>query len=91
MREEKKHTGVVAELNGKFWGIQYEDGRERNEDFGPIEKATISNPRYCGRPEDMVYAGHPRRNVLTRARLLPITVTTIYEVGESSARTGAEP
>lgn len=81
MKKTIKKTGVVAELNGKYWGCQYEDGRSRTDDFGPIENAEIGNPRYCKKPEAFVYTEHFDRPRLKKARLRRITVTTTFEVG----------
>ena len=41
MKKVKIIEGVVAEYNGKYWGIQYQDGHCTSKDFGDIEKAAI--------------------------------------------------
>jgi hypothetical protein len=79
MRKELIRTGVVAEFEGRYWGIQYEDGHSTEYDFGPIQNARISDPQYCKKPEDMTYAGDYNRPRLQKAKLVAITVTTIYE------------
>ena len=73
-------AGVVAEKDGKYWGVQYADGYVTEEDFGPVEKARVSNPKYCLKPTDMVYQGHYGIKELAKATLRPITITTTYEV-----------
>lgn len=81
-REIKRtiETGVVAELNGKYWGCQYDDDRHCYSDgFGPIEKAEVSDPRYCRVPTDLTYARSPDVKQLRKAKLLKVKVTTIYE------------
>lgn len=87
-KKEIVSTGVVAELNGTYWGVQYEDGHSRAYDFGPIENAEISDPQYCKRPRDKTYAGSPYIEKLDRATLVPVRITTTYEVGaiEPSAK-----
>lgn len=73
-------TGVVAELDGGFFGIQYEDGRSTSYGFGPIEKATIREPRFCRKPTDMTWRDSHMVEPLSRATLKTITKTTTYEV-----------
>jgi hypothetical protein len=73
-------TGVVAELNGKFWGIEYEDGHSTSYAFGPIEKAKMSDPQFCTKPEDMTYGDSPYLRELRMARLVKVTMTTVYAV-----------
>jgi len=85
-------TGVVAKLDGQYWGIQHEnDNRCIDYAFGPIEKAVISDPKYCKHPRDMTYSGSPSISQLDQALLYPVRVTTIYEVGtpENHSTTGA--
>ena len=38
MKKVEIIEGVVAEYNGKYWGIQYQDGHCTSKDFGDIEK-----------------------------------------------------
>lgn len=73
-------TGVVAELNGKYYGIQYEDGHSRSYDFGPIEKAVIADPKYCSKPTSMTYSTSPDIKKLEMAKLVNIKVVTTYEI-----------
>ena len=82
MRKTIEKTGVVAELDGKYWGCQFADGQITNDDFGPIEKARIENPQYCKHPEDLVHADHHYWSRLKEATLRKITVITTYEIGE---------
>lgn len=72
--------GVVAELHGKYWGIQYNDGQVTEYGFGPIEKAHVADPEFCKKPEDMTHKSHPRRGELAQATLRPIQIRTIYDV-----------
>ena len=55
MKKVEIIEGVVAEYNGKFWGIQYADGHSTSKDFGDFEKAEISNSKYCTKPTDMTW------------------------------------
>ena len=79
---EKKivEEGVVAEFEGKYWGIQYEDGQSQSNDFGPIEKAHISNPKFCKRPEDMTYERDPDISRLANAKLVKVRKTTVFKI-----------
>ena len=66
---------VVAELNGKFYGTQYEDGYSCDNRFGEIENASISDPRYCTKPEDKTHQGDPDRHMLRKSKLVKVIVT----------------
>ena len=76
--------GCVVELNGKYWSDGWNDGyAQMDRGFGPLEKASIHDPRYLHTPESVV---HPdaidaiTQMDLHNARLLPIVVTTITTV-----------
>jgi hypothetical protein len=85
------NTGVVAELNGKYWGVQYEDGHCTAYDFGPIENAKVSDPKYCKLARDMTYRGSLDVRKLDQAQLLPVTITTIYEIGADEPEAPSPP
>jgi hypothetical protein len=72
-------TGVVAKLNGKFFGIQHEDGHSISYGFGEIEKAEVSNPEFCKRPEQKTYSGSPYIQQLRKSKLVHVKITTTYE------------
>lgn len=84
---ETVKTGVVAEYSGKFWGVQYEDGHSTVSDFGPIENASVCDPRYCRSPTDMTHnpantgGYNPSFEKLSKAKLVPVTIKTVYAVG----------
>lgn len=85
IRHTRVREGVVAELEGSYWGVQEEDsggpGPWKAWGFGPIQKAHVSDPRYCKNPEDMTYPSNERdRALLRRARLVPVRITTTWEV-----------
>ena len=80
MKEKFIMKGVVAEFEGKFWGIQYEDGHSTSCGFGPINNAAISDPKYCKRPEGMTYANSHYLKELKKATLRKVVRTTVYEV-----------
>lgn len=80
MREAKRYTGVVVEKNGKFWGVQYEDGHSTSYGFGPIENAGIHNPEFCKKPTDVTYRGSHYVEELSTATLRPVVKTVIFEV-----------
>lgn len=77
MKKEIIQTGVVAELDGEYWGIQYQDGQCTSYDFGPIENACIANPEFCKKPEDMTWQTSWRLRI---AKLVPIKKIIIYDV-----------
>jgi len=79
MKKEIVLNGVVAECDGKFYGIQYEDGKCREDDFGNIENAKICDPQFCRRPKDMMTPGSGILE-FNRAKLRKIKKTTIYEI-----------
>jgi hypothetical protein len=73
-------TGVVAERDGKYWGVQWADGQCTCYDFGPIDNATVVNADYCHHPTTMVHTGSRDTERLRTATLRRVKVTTIYEV-----------
>ena len=77
---EIKKTGLVARSGDEFWGVQYSDGQVQEMGFGPIQNAKIADPRYCGKATDLVYCGSPDAAKLSNARMVHVTITTIYEV-----------
>ena len=72
-------SGVVAELNGRFWGCLYEDGHSTSYGFGDISTAIISDPKYCKHPTDMTYEGSHYIKELRKAKLKKVTKTSTYE------------
>ena len=88
MKKVEIIEGVVAEYNGKFWGVQYADGHCTSKDFGDFENAEISNPKYCTKPTDMTW--NPQNTngynheyeLLKKAKLVRVkkTITTEFEV-----------
>jgi hypothetical protein len=85
MIKKIEKSGVVAMSPKGYWGVQHEDGQSRSEGFGPIENATVSDPRYCTKPTNMTWNpantnGHnPYYDQLRSAVLVPIKITTTYE------------
>lgn len=77
----KTQTGVVAEFEGKYWGVQYADGSVTSYGFGDIEKAEVSNPEFCKTPTDKART-NLQQEELYKARLVAIEVTTQYRVME---------
>jgi hypothetical protein len=74
--ETKK--GVVAELDGKYWGEQYNDGHSCQIGFGPIDNAKIVNPEFCPVPEHMTYDKDPQRGALSNATLRKVARTAVF-------------
>lgn len=79
MKKVELIEGVVAEYNGKFWGKQYGDSRK---DFGDLERAEISDPKYCTKPTDMVRNSeyNYEHDKLKRAKLLMVKKTITIEI-----------
>lgn len=88
MKKVEIIEGVVAEYNGKFWGIQYTDGHITNKDFGDFENAQIENPEFCTKPTDMTWNpkntnGHNHEyKLLKKAKLIKVkkTIITDFEI-----------
>jgi hypothetical protein len=74
--------GVVAKLNGSYWGCQRKDAEVTVMDFGPLLNAHIGNPMYCTKPEHMTYEADSRRGLLSRAQLVPVVKTTTVVIEE---------
>jgi hypothetical protein len=77
---KKESTCVVAELNGKYWGVAYDDGQIKAHDFGSIDKAILSEPDCIKNPTDFTYQGSVDWNKLINARLVKVKVTIYYEI-----------
>ncbi len=75
----KTVEGVVAEKDGLFWGCQYKDGYSTCNDFGPIDKANISNSEFCTKPSDMTYEANA--SALDGAVLRTCKKTVNFEIG----------
>lgn len=83
MKSETKTEGVVIELNGKYWGIVYQDAHDGTAyDWGELAKATLQDPKWCKKPTDITYGSSPDVKKLALARLVPATKTVIIEAGE---------
>lgn len=70
--------GVVAEYNGKFWGVEYSDGYGETKNFTDIENADICDAKYCTKATDM--SNRNTYDDLKKARLRKVKVTKIYEI-----------
>jgi hypothetical protein len=77
----KEVRGVVAERDGKYWGVVYSDGRSTSMGFGAVSQAQVADPKFCKSPEDLTWPQSPYRQELKAATLLPIVITTSYRVG----------
>ena len=79
MKNVKIIEGVIAEYNGKYWGKQEGD----NMDFGDIERADVSNPKFCKKPTDKTSENQiSYYNALSKAKLIKIKkiITTEFEI-----------
>ena len=77
----------------RFWSRREQDGnamRPVSDDpdgFGTIHQAQLSDPRYCHDATDMtwhpgLHRTNPDFTSLAHCKLVPVRVTTIYEVTE---------
>lgn len=82
-----EETFHVIEKDGRFWGVQYADGRSTEYGFGPIAKADRVNPKYCLKPEDATYRGDKRgREELRKGRIVEVRITTTIEILEKRSK-----
>lgn len=82
MKKQITKTGVVVEMNGAYWGVQDSDHHSTNYGWGPVENAHIGDPRYLKRPQDATWPDSHYVKKLSKGRILPIRVTTEYEVDD---------
>lgn len=79
----KVHTviieGVVAELDGKYWGYQDKSPDGPGWDFGAIEDAVLFPEEYTERYKNSTAADY--REKLSKARFVKLKKMTTYEVG----------
>ena len=73
-------TGVVITLNDLYWGIQYEDGQSTCYDWGPIENAEISDPKYLKKPEDATYKNSHYMKELRKGTIVSLKRQTTYSM-----------
>ena len=73
-------VGVVVEYEGKYWGIQYEDGHSSSEDWGPIEKAQVGNPKFAKKPTDFTWKGSQYIKELKKGKLRTVKKVTTFVV-----------
>jgi hypothetical protein len=92
MQKTIEKIGVVAELDGKYWGVEYEDGHSTSYNFGSIENAKISDPEFCKKPEDKTWDPNwpnpgsrynPEYEILKKAKLRTVKITTVYEIEDA--------
>lgn len=74
--------GVAVEWQGRYWCEAHHGGHGEGmfSGWGPIERARISDPRYCRRPIDMTYRGSPDEAELSKGRMVRVTKTVTYVV-----------
>lgn len=80
-------TGVVPELDGKYWGIVRGGGGHCGAEvrgFGSLFDAgfsvVLSDPKYCTKPTDVANETSPNYGKLSKAKLVLLRKTTVYEV-----------
>ena len=89
MKKVDSTIGVVARLNGKFWGEQRPGDYPGETGWGPIENAEFSNPEFCKKPTDLTHdpantgGYNPHYNELSKPGvelvLVKKTVTTEFD------------
>ena len=85
MKEVKIIEGVVAEYKGRYWGEQYSDGHGTAYNFGSLNNAKISDPKYCTMATDMTWKPTKDRynseyDALQKAKLLKVKKTITIEI-----------
>ena len=73
-------SGVASELNGRYWGCQYDDGHSSFKGFGGIDNAEICDHEFCTKPEHMTYARDRQIDELRKATLVRISKTTHFKI-----------
>lgn len=73
-RHETKQTekGVMLMLDGKAWGITYEDGHSTSYGWIDPSKAEVSDPELCKKPSDLTYPGSYLIPEMSRGRLVQV-------------------
>lgn len=80
---EDLRRGVVVVKDGKFWGVQYEDGHSTSYDYGPFKNAKIGDARYAYKPTDFTYQGDTYNGPkLAAGKMMNVLVRTCYTVTE---------
>lgn len=78
--------GVVAEYDGKYWGKTYDDGKSVTYDFTTIDRAKISDARFCIKATDMTWdpsntnGYNPNYKKLEKATLVKVKKTITIEI-----------
>jgi hypothetical protein len=88
VKKEIIKEGVVSELNGKYWGVEYQDGQSTSYSFGPIERAEISESEFCKKPTDITWTPengrfNPDYDQLLKSKLVKVKITIIYEIEDA--------
>lgn len=80
-------TGVVPGLDDKYWGIVRGGGGHGEAEvrgFGSLFDAgfivVLNNPKYCTKPTDVTCTNSPNYGKLSKAKLVLLRKTTVYEV-----------
>ncbi len=66
----KVEVGVMVVRDGKAWGISYEDGQITSYDWVALEDATIYDPQFCKKPEDVMYSSSMQMSELQTGRVV---------------------
>jgi len=69
--------GVAVELNGKFWGIEYEDGQCCNYGWVNADKAIITQAEFIKKPEDLTYKNSHYIKELQKGKIVKIKKVTV--------------
>ncbi len=75
----KIETGIIIIKNNKAWAETYNDGRSSSCGWVNIEDASIFEPEFIKKPEDVTYVGSPYVKELSKAQLKKIKRTTVIE------------
>lgn len=72
----KIEEGVMIMLDGKAWGVTYEDGHSTSYGWIAPEGAKIRDPKYCRCPADATYRGSYLMKELRKGKIVPVKRTT---------------
>lgn len=70
---DKTVSGVVVEYNGKYWGVNYEDGKCLSYGWVDIDLAKIVDAQFISKPEDMTFGGSSNIKELQKGKLVKVT------------------
>jgi hypothetical protein len=80
----KTEKGVMVMLNGKAWGIEYNDGRSTSYGWISPEDAILSDPRFLTEPWHLTYRNSPYIKELQKGKIINVERRTEIIIEEST-------